>query len=361
MAHIRERNTKERENGKPVKAYVVRWTEVVRDEFGLPVPRDPNRPDGPKLREPHQLTYRDWEDAKVKRDEINSLRHTRSSGIADQIKAGELPFGHYARAWLDSMQLKVARGKLKADTLDEYGRVLANAANPHFGSTAIAAITPFHCEQFLVTLVARGVSPKTVSAHWNLFYRVMEYARRMHRAIDVNPAAQGDFSAAGGVGDHERFEHHPLTSSQVAAVASVIGQRYPVYELLTYFAAYTGLRAAELSGLEIADVVFTPALADQAVNASVNVRRTKKRKGGNWVSGTLKSKRSRRTVPLPGWLAERLADYLVNVHPHADPQSPGYDPAAPLWPNRTKGGYRNPNVLAVSPLDYSEPPNMQTF
>lgn len=361
MAHVRERNTKARENGKPVKAYAVRWTEVVRDEFGLPVPRDPNRPEGPKLTDWHQLTYESRSEAEIKRDEINARRHTRSSGIAEQIKAGELPFGHYARAWLDSMQLRVARGKLKADTLDGYGRVLANAAIPLFGSTPIAAITPAHCEQFLVTLVARGVSPKTVSAHWNLFHRVMEYARRMHRAIDVNPVVQGDFSAAGGVGDDDRFEHHPLTSSQVAAVAAVIGQRYPVYELLTYFAAYTGLRAAELSGLEIADIVSPPALADHSVNASVNVRRTKKRQAGNWVSGTLKSKRSRRSVPLPGWLAERMADYLQNVHPFGDPQSSGYDAAAPLWPNRSKGGYRNPDVLAVSPLDYSEPPNMHTF
>lgn len=361
MAYIRERITKSRDNGKPVKRYVVVWTEPVRDGFGLPIPRDPNRPDGPKLTSPHQQTYAARADAEARRDELNAAKHTTgTAGMAAQVKAGELPFGHYVRAWLDAQRIKVASGKLKADTLDEYGRVLANAAVPQFGAMAIAAITPAHCEQFLTNLVARGLTPKTVGAHWANLRRVLDYAVK-HGAIVTNPTERVDFSVSGGVGDRERFEHHPLSADQVAAVAAVIGQRYPVYELLTYFAAYTGPRAGELTGFEIADLVFVPTLAGQPIKASVNVRRTKKRKGGVWVAGTLKSKRSRRTVPLPDWLAARMADYLANEHPYGNPQSDAYNPSAPLWPNRIKGGYRNPDVLAVSPLDYSEPPNMQTF
>jgi len=59
----------------------------------------------------------------------------------------------------------------------------------------------------------------------------------------------------------------------------------------------------------------------------VQVRRTKEHKGGQWQTGTLKSKRSRRTVPLPPWLAERMHAYLTARHPHAD------NPTAPLWPS----------------------------
>ena len=47
------------------------------------------------------------------------------------------------------------------------------------------------------------------------------------------------------------------------------------------------------------------------IRAAVQVRGTKDRKGGQWVTGTLKSKRSRRTVPLPAWLAAKMADYLA--------------------------------------------------
>ena len=110
-------------------------------------------------------------------------------------------------------------------------------------------------------------------------------------------------------------------------MAASVGERYPVYELLTLFMAYTGLRAAEVSGLEVGDLVFAP-----GPRCSVNVRRTKGRKNSAWIVGTLKSKKSRRAVPLPPWLAERIADYLATDHPRAD------EPTASLWPSRKNGG-----------------------
>ena len=117
-------------------------------------------------------------------------------------------------------------------------------------------------------------------------------------------------------------------------------------ELLTLFAAYTGLRAEELAGLEVRDLVFTQGAA--GVRASVNVRRAKKRRAGQWVPDTLKSAKSARSVPLPPWLAERMADYLVQ-HPRAA------EPTAPLWPNRALGGARRRGCRAIAPLDYTEP------
>ena len=59
------------------------------------------------------------------------------------------------------------------------------------------------------------------------------------------------------VGDHAGFEPHPLTGPQVAALVGKVGERYPVYELLVLFMAYTGLRAAEVQGLEVRDLVLT--------------------------------------------------------------------------------------------------------
>jgi integrase len=353
MAYVRAHETKQKRQGKPVRRYEVVWREPLRDNFGLPIPKNPARPDGPKKSRTRAERFDTREDAEARRDALNAARHTiGTASLADQRKAGELPFGHYTRAWLDSQQIRVASGKLKADSLKEYERLLVSHALPEFGPRAIASISPAHCEQFLTTLVARGVTPKTVSAHWNLLRRVLRYAVR-HGAIVSSPADRVEFSAGHATGDRERFEHHPLIADQVAAVAASIGSRYPVYELMTLFLAYSGLRAAECAGLEIADLAFSPGPA--AMRASVNVRRTKARKGGQWVTGTLKSKRSRRTVPLPPWLGERLRTYLDTVHPR------GNEPTAPLWPSRAVGGYRAPDVLAIAPLDWSEPPNLHTF
>ena len=78
------------------------------------------------------------------------------------------------------------------------------------------------------------------------------------------------------------------------------------------------------------------------IRAAVQVRRTKEREGRQPVTGTLKSKRSRRTVPLPGWLTAHLADYLADTRPHGD------TPTAPLWPSRKYGGGRRGRRPAVS-------------
>ncbi|MFD6399364.1 hypothetical protein [Nocardia sp. NPDC060249] len=48
MAYIRSYDTTTRRNGKPVKRYEVVWREPVREEFGLPIPVDPARPEGKK-------------------------------------------------------------------------------------------------------------------------------------------------------------------------------------------------------------------------------------------------------------------------------------------------------------------------
>lgn len=59
MAHVRVRATKKRNKGKPVLAYVVEWREQARDDFGLPVPMNPDHPSGPKRMRPRQETYAD--------------------------------------------------------------------------------------------------------------------------------------------------------------------------------------------------------------------------------------------------------------------------------------------------------------
>ncbi len=79
---------------------------------------------------------------------------------------------------------------------------------------------------------------------------------------------------------------------------------------------------------------------------------SRKRSGGQWIEDTPKSVKSTRRVPLPGWLAERMADYLRD-HPHAD------DPAAPLFPGKYKGGHthgkRTPGSRPARSANWAEP------
>lgn len=426
MAYIRTHETTQRRNGKPVKRYEVIWREPVRDEFGLPVPQDPERPKGRKKTHAMQESYTSREAAEARRDELNAARHTTgTSALAQARKAGDLPFGYYARAWLDSLQLKVAQGRLKQRTLDDYEKYLQRYALKVFAPRPIASITPRHCEDFLTGLVRQQsrqgtqgdtLSPATVKHAWGVFGRVLKYAVR-HDAITSNPADRVEFDTHRATGDHEGFEHHPLTAEQIAQVsAAVAGELvttpsgaevwlpgYPIYALMVEFLAYTGLRASENAGLEVRDVAFhlAPTIASpsapankttvvpaiphaDAIRCKVHVRRTKERKNAGtpgrteWTTSTPKSRRSKRVVPLPPWLAVRMYAYL---HGGSDALGPGLskaigakfsdpalrhprsaEPTAPLWPSRKNGGgYRRAGQRYAVPLDWSQPIAMGTF
>ena len=171
MAYIKAIETSQKRNGKPVKRYAVIWREPVRDKFGLPVPENSDHPDGPKRMRNRSERYPTREAAQARVDELNVAKHTTgTSALADAKKAGELPFGYYARGWLDQQAVKVSQGKLKARTADEYRRLLRSYVLGSLGPLAVAAVSPAHVEQLLAALVrqqsrqgdCRPLTPGTV-------------------------------------------------------------------------------------------------------------------------------------------------------------------------------------------------------
>jgi len=116
-------------------------------------------------------------------------------------------------------------------------------------------------------------------------------------------------------------------------VADHIGrvQGHPIYALAVMFAAFTGLRAGELAGLNVGDLTLPQVLGSAG---SVNVTRTRRAVRGGWETSTPKSAKSRRVVPIDAWLADDLRALLANDHPHGRPANADYDPAAPLFPSR---------------------------
>ncbi|MFJ3392311.1 site-specific integrase [Leifsonia aquatica] len=136
-----------------------------------------------------------------------------------------------------------------------------------------------------------------------------------------------------------------LTKAQVDELAAGLDATEP-YGLLVRFSALTGLRAAEVQGLRIRDVVLT---ATKTTGAHVEVRQTIKRAGGVWTVGTPKSARSRRDVPLLDRpLIADLKLFLL-THPNSG------DPDALFWPARSNGSRRldfSRNVDCGSVLQY---------
>ncbi len=339
MAYIRSYDTTQKRKGKPVKRYEVVWWEPERDPTtGLPTGKARSR----------QESYPTRELAEARRDALNNAKHGvgGTAALADAKKAGKLPFAHFVAGFVARQRSKVAAGKLKSRTCERYEGTIKAHLLPVFGAKAVSAITVTDCEQFRADLLSTR-RPRTVRTIWQMLDRVLEYAYE-HKAISAVPTDVIDRAAVHyAVGDDAGFEPHPLTAPQVAALATKVGERYPVYELLVLFMAYTALRAGEVQGLEVRDLVLTTTGPNDSLRGSIRVQRTKTRRRREWVTGTPKSKASKRTVPLPPWLAKRMADHLAD-HPRAA------EPTAPLWPRRLQGNQtRKPALDWSAPLDLS--------
>jgi hypothetical protein len=105
MAWVKAVETTKKRNGKPIKSYVVGWKAPARDEFGLPIPVNPARPEGRKKQVQHQESYSTREAAEARRDELNAARHTTGTDtLAAQRKRVICRSGttrrHGWRAWM---------------------------------------------------------------------------------------------------------------------------------------------------------------------------------------------------------------------------------------------------------------------
>jgi integrase len=177
MPYIRSHETTRRKNGKPAKRYEVCWREPVKDAFGVPVPLDPNRPDGPKRMRPRQERFTDRKDAEALRDKLNAAKRTPggTTALADAREAGELPFGHYAAGWLDEQRTKEATGEIKRSTLEFYESILRVHLLPRFGDKAVGAITVKDCRAFRADLSGR-LSRRTIANVWRMLRAVLRDA-----------------------------------------------------------------------------------------------------------------------------------------------------------------------------------------
>nr|WP_244899451.1 site-specific integrase [Mycobacterium sherrisii] len=176
-------------------------------------------------------------------------------------------------------------------------------------------------------------SPKTVKHIIGTLKRILDTAVD-DQAIQSNPVVAGRRhttkrrSRAAG---ETPFSHHPLTANQVASVSDWIAREKgnQVYALAILFAAHTGVRAAELQGLQVQDVTLSDI---PGTVGSIRIVRTAARKSGTWTHGTPKSDAStNRVVPLAPWLADELRQYLTTVHPFAGKKRIAH---APLFPGR---------------------------
>lgn len=313
--HIRVRESGRRINGKPVKRYQSVWYEHGRE-----------------FRE----TFDARELAQEKLDKVKSLL-AQGQSAASLRERGKETFEVVAAQWLAS------RHDLKPRTRAEYANLLSGKTRARktgegdstedlsisatFNRREVNTITRSDIADWIGKLSSAGKSASTVRHHYFVVRQVFSECVADGR-LTVNPADHvklpTERSAAGGtpgvVDNPDMF----LTAVQVSAL--VAATPWPC-AVLVHVAAWCGLRAAELAGLQVGDVE----LPDQPINPNavakpgvLRVERTIITIDGKLVYDSPKAKGSRRRVPMMSATTELLRDYLKN-HPRRD------EPTAPLF------------------------------
>lgn len=279
----------------------------------------------------------------------NKVQDAHLRGVAFDPNAGKVLFRDAAQAWLAS------RHDLKATTLAAYRDALAPTAgigsadrdayrakrhrrladlriDAVFGEYPLNAITREYISAWVARMKDAGKKPSTIRNAYFLVRMVLGQAVEDGR-LDANPAdyvkLPTDYNSGrtATVDDPSLF----LSAAQVSALVSATPWPYSV---LVHLAAWSGLRAAELGGLQVGDVLLPPPAVNPNAPAKPAILRVEQTvvwlgnpDNGNAVPTYIspKTKGSRRQVPLPPATTALLRDYLAE-HPNAR------TPSAPLFP-----------------------------
>ncbi|MCA2249959.1 tyrosine-type recombinase/integrase [Mycobacterium intracellulare] len=273
------------------------------------------------------------------------------AGIAFDPNAGKVLFRDVAQHWLESRKVD-----LKETTWRGYDYALSPAKDRRgdgktlgidavFGGYPLNKITRRYIQAWVQRMVDAGKKPSTVRHAYFTVRMVLAQAVADNK-ISANPAdyvkIPGEHSTNGGkpgvVDDPAQF----LSAAQVSAL--VAAAPWP-YNVLVHVAAWAGLRAAELGGLQVGDVVIPAKLLNPNAPAklgAIRVTRTVRAIGPDMRYFPTKTKGSNRKVPLRAATTELLQDYLT-MHPRAD------EPTAALFPNLSLAPAKPTGVRATAP------------
>lgn len=202
---------------------------------------------------------------------------------------GKVPFGPYARAWIDE------RSGLRPRTIELYRSLLRRFIEPTFGNVDLVTIDPARVRRWRHGLLTSGVPPTQVAKAYRLLRAILMTAVDDDELISRNPCR------IRGGGSESPGERLALTVAQVLVLADEMPARF---RALVLVAAFGSLRYGEVMALERRDIDLE-ALTIRVRQAYTQVT------GRGFVLGPPKSKAGRRTVSIPAAIVPDLRDHLA--------------------------------------------------
>jgi integrase len=235
------------------------------------------------------------------RGQQTKIRRTRSSraeaavALAElresrkPLSASKLTLSAYLERWVTDVR------NLRPSTRRAYANAIAYHIAPSIGHVSLADLSPIHVESMLASVGDR-VSPKTLRNVHAVLRRALAMAVRA--GLLLRNVASREFVDAPRV---PASEPRALSMLEVHRLLEVCrGDRL---EALFVVALGTGLRQGELLGLAWEDIE----------DGRVNVRRELVRRDGKYARDELKTRTSRRAVPLSPAVVEALRAHRERV------------------------------------------------
>jgi integrase len=216
---------------------------------------------------------------------VTKVEDAKHRGAYIDPDAGKVLFGAWAERWLEGKKA------LKPNTRRDYRNLLDHQVLPTFRDVPLTAIDDLAVEEWCAALVGAGLSTKRARKAHAVLFQALKAAVK-GRKLAHNPAEGAQLPKL------ERREMHFLTAVQVEALAEAIDSRYRV---LVLFAAYSGLRPAELAALKGRRLDLLAGTA-RVLESTTEV-------GGRLVTGSTKTY-EHRTVKLPRFVCAELGAAL---------------------------------------------------
>jgi integrase len=209
------------------------------------------------------------------------------SGIL--VKDEKQTLNEYLDFWIET----VAKNRVRENTLESYNRMLDLNVRPLLGKRRLSSIKPHDIQRIYTAILERGLMARSVEYTNAVLSSAFKQAVKW-QMLHSNPCDAVDLPKK------QRAEMKAFSPKQ-AALFLQAAKESKHYVLLT-FALVTGMRPSEYLALRWSDLDLQKGTA--TVQRSVT-----QRPGGGFVFGETKTKRSRRTIPLPESLVKELKHY----------------------------------------------------
>lgn len=221
-------------------------------------------------------------------EKMDALRRGHEQGLPVDLKRQTV--AQYLTQWLEDSVKPTVRPR----THVSYSQLVQKHIIPALGTLQLAKLAPQHVQKMMKDLAAKGLSPRTIQYVRAVLRRALGQGEKFG-LIPRNVAT---------LVDPPRSVHRDnvyLDDRQASAFLNAV--EGDPFEALYAVSLWLGLRQGEALGLRWDDIDFD--------NLTLTVRYQVQRIGGKLTLTEPKTKKSRRTVPLPKRVAVKLREHRL--------------------------------------------------